>query len=347
MKIRKNSRRHTIFLPLCLITGSLLVQIDAQERPRILYSDLRRKQEKKDQQKKNDRGQEESGLETIKIPTEMVQLDVSVTDKDNNPVTTLGKYDFTVFEDKVKQVIESVNYQNVPLSMGIAIDTSGSMRTKYFTVKDAAKILIKELRFTDECFISQFKLEAELIQSFTNDKRRLLESLEDIYIGGGTSLLDAIIATTDYAHEKGARRRKAIIMISDGLEKNSANKEKQVLQAVKENEVQLYLIGFIDKDENKSFFSFSVNKRAKRLLQRLADESGGRAFFPEAIGDMPAIAARISAELRSQYAVNYYPLNDKRDGTYRSVQVMVSSKDNRKLIARTRDGYYARSSSEQ
>ncbi len=132
-------------------------------------------------------------------------------------------------------------------------------------------------------------------------------------------------------------------MISDGLEKNSANKEKQVLQAIKENEVQLYLIGFIDKDENKSFFSFSVNKRARRLLQRLADESGGRAFFPEEINEMPAIAARISAELRSQYAVNYYPLNDKRDGTYRSVRVTVGSRENRKLIARTREGYYARS----
>src|SRR5262245_57408309 len=334
MKIRKYSRRHTIFLPLCFLTGTLLVQIDAQERRQGLQPRLLN-QEKGGQKKK-----EEQGFESIKIPTELVQLDVSVTDKENNPVTTLGKYDFTVLEDKVKQVIESVNREDVPLSMGIAIDTSGSMRTKYFTVKDAARILIKELRFTDECFISQFKLESELIQAFTNDKPQLLESLEQIYICGGTSLLDAIIATTDYAHDKGARRRKAIIMISDGLEKNSANKEKQVLQAIKENEVQLYLIGFIDKDENKSFFSFSVNKRARKLLQRLADESGGRAFFPEAIEDMPAIAARISTELRSQYAVNYYPLNDKRDGTYRAVRVELS---NRKLIARTREGYYARS----
>ena len=334
MKIRKFSRRHTIFLPLCFLTGSLLVQIDAQERRQGRQPNLLT-QEKVGQQKK-----EEQGYETIKIPTELVQLDISVTDKENNPVTTLGKYDFTIFEDKVKQVIESVNREDVPLSMGIAIDTSGSMRTKYFTVKDAARILIKELRFTDECFVSQFKLESELIQAFTNDKAQLLESLEQVYIGGGTSLLDAIIATTDYAHDKGARRRKAIIMISDGLEKNSSNKEKQVLQAIKENEVQLYLIGFIDKDENKSFFSFSVNKRARKLLQRLADESGGRAFFPEAIDDMPAIAARISAELRNQYAVNYYPLNDKRDGTYRAVRVELS---NRKLIARTREGYYARS----
>ncbi len=342
MKIRKYSQRHKIILPLCLLTGSLLIQIDAQERPHRLQPEPRI-QEKREQQKKTDRAQEESGINVIKIPTELVQLDVSVTDKDNNPVTNLGKFNFTVFEDKVKQVIESVNFENVPLSMGIAIDTSGSMRTKYFTVKDATHVLIKELRFSDECFISQFKLEAELIQAFTNDKRRLQESLDELYIGGGTSLLDAIIATTNYAHDKGARRRKAVIVISDGLEKNSANKEKQVLQAVKENEVQLYLIGFIDKDKNKGFFSFSQNKRAMRLLQRLADESGGRAFFPEAINEMPAIAARISAELRSQYAVNYYPLNDKRDGTFRSVRVSVSSSENRKLIARTRQGYYARS----
>jgi Ca-activated chloride channel homolog len=346
MHVRKASRNFTIILFISLFVGPGPAQITAQNRPRVVQPSLTTQQN--DQQKKsNDRqvGEnqpQEIGSSPIKIDTELVQLDVTVIDQKNTPIINLHKEDFTVYEDKVKQTIESVSRQELPLSFGLAIDTSGSMRTKLNIVKDAALDLIRQMRSDDECFISQFKIEAELIQNFTSDKRQLEFALEELYIGGGTALLDAIIATTDYAHAKGKRRRKAVIVISDGLDKNSLVREREVIQAIKENEVQVYLVGIIGPDERRGLFGGSESRRSKSLLLRLANDSGGRAFFPTDLGEIPEIAAQISSDLRTQYIVNYYPSNDKRDGTFRKVQVLVNSKNNHKYIARTRQGYYSR-----
>ena len=280
---------------------------------------------------------------TIKLDTDLVLLDVSVVDITNNPVFDLKKEDFAVYEDKIQQTIEAVSREEVPLSFGMVIDTSGSMRSKLQIVSDSALDLVKQMKQDDEAFLAQFKAEPELVQDFTTDRRELEDAIGELFTSGGTSLLDAIIATADYAQEKGKRRRKALIVITDGLEKNSSVKEKEVMDALKEDEVQVYLVGFIDEeDSEKSYFGKSPAKKAKDLLTRLADDSGGRAFFPRDVSEMPAIAAQIAKELRTQYVVSYYPTNDKRDGTFRSLKVNVSPKGNRKLIARTRQGYYAR-----
>ena len=130
-------------------------------------------------------------------------------------------------------------------------------------------------------------------------------------------------------------------MITDGLEKNSSVKEKEVIEVMKEDEVQLYLVGFVDKVEPGDLFGRSPAKRAKDLLIRLAEDSGGRGFFPTDASETPAIAAQIAKDLREQYVISYYPSNDKHDGSFRSVRVMVNLGDHRKLIARTRQGYYA------
>lgn len=285
----------------------------------------------------------EGGQDTIKIDTELVLLDVTVVDQNNNPIYTLGKEDFSVFEDKIKQDIENVTREEVPISLGLVIDTSGSMRSKLQTVTDAALKLIREMKGADEAFVAQFKTEPELVIDFTKDKKELEEALGDLYTSGGTSLLDAVIATSDYAHEKGKQRRKALVIITDGLERNSSVKEKEVLEAIKENEVQVYLVGFISEDEPQGLFSRSPAKKAKELLTRLAEDSGGRAFFPAAVTEMSSIAAQIGKDLRTQYVVSYYPSNQSRDGKFRTVRVNVTPKDNRRLIARTRQGYYARS----
>jgi Ca-activated chloride channel family protein len=211
---------------------------------------------------------------TIKLDTDLVLLDVSVVDQNNQPIFDLRKEDFAVYEDRVKQSVEDVRREEVPLSFGLVIDTSGSMRSKLQTVSDAALDLIKQMKTGDEAFVSQFKAEPELVQDFTTDKRELEEALGELFTSGGTALLDAIIATADYAQEKavrkdGIRRRKALIIISDGLEKNSSVKEKEVLEAIKEDEVQVYLVGFIDEEEEgKSFFGKSTSKKAKELLTR-------------------------------------------------------------------------------
>ncbi|MBO0797991.1 MAG: VWA domain-containing protein, partial [Blastocatellia bacterium] len=150
-----------------------------------------------------------------------------------------------------------------------------------------------------------------------------------------------IIATSDYTRAKAHQRRKALVVISDGLENNSAARERMVKQAVRENEVQIYLAGFIDKGKF-NLFSKSPEGKAKDLLVRLADDSGGRAFFLNQPEEMTGVATQISQDLRTQYVINYYPKNEIRDGSYRSIHVEVNPRNHHKLIARTREGYYAR-----
>ncbi|HMX26977.1 MAG TPA: VWA domain-containing protein [Blastocatellia bacterium] len=285
---------------------------------------------------------------TIKVDTDLVALDVTVTDQANQPVFDLKKEDFTVFEDKVKQEIEAVLREEVPVSFGLVIDTSGSMRAKLQQVSDAALLLVKTMRQNDEAFVASFKAEPELVQDFTGDRRDLEDALNELYSSGGTSLLDAIIATADYAQQKAKQRRKALIIITDGLEKNSSVKEKEVLDALKEDEAQIYLVGFIDEDDNeKGLFGKSPAKKARELLTRLAGDSGGRAFFPKEVSEMPTIAEQIAKDLRTQYVVYYTPSNLAKDGTFRNVKVVVEPKGNRKLSVRTRQGYYARDTKTQ
>jgi Ca-activated chloride channel homolog len=302
-----------------------------------LVNQQRGGQEKKTPQRQEAQPQDAGG-ESIKISTEMVQLDVKVTDQNGRPVSGLTKDDFVVYEDKAGQIIESVSAEEAPVSMGLVIDTSGSMGSKLDTVSEAARDLIRQMRSDDETFLVQFNTETDLVQEFTSNRRELENALGDLYAVGGTALLDAIIATADHARERGQRRRKALVVITDGVEKNSSVKEKEVIEAMKEDEVQVYLVGFVAEEESGRFFGGSPAKKAKQLLIRLAEDSGGRAFFPADVSEMPAIAAQIAKELRAQYVISYYPTNSRRDGSFRSVRVTVN---NRKLIAQTRQGYYA------
>src|SRR5499425_3163668 len=341
-------------LILALLILPAIYNADAQDPPRP-PEPKRAPQQQDAREKKGARRQGAQADEqtvdkegVIKVDTDMVLLDVTVIDQNNTPIMSLKKEDFSVYEDKVKQAIESVSREEAPVSFGMVIDTSGSMRSKLQSVSDAAVLLIKQMRRDDEAFVASFKAEAELVQDFTDDRRELEDAIGKLYTSGGTALLDAIIATADYAQEKGKQRRKALVIFSDGLERNSSSKEKEVMEAIKENEVQVYLVGFIDveMEENRPFGK-SPAKKAKELLSGIADDSGGRAYFPKDIGEIPAVAAQISKDLRTQYVVSYYPTNEKRDGTFRTVQVSVNQVGGRKLIARARRGYYARNAQGQ
>jgi Ca-activated chloride channel homolog len=335
---------------LALLSMPAIHIADAQDPPRPPQPKQPQQQQNDPRDKKGAQRQGEeadvpapTGEDRIKIDTDLVNLDVTVIDQNNNPVFNLKKEDFAVYEDKIKQTIESVSREEVPISFGMVIDTSGSMRSKLQFVSDAALLLIKQMRRGDEAFVAPFKAAPELLQDFTSDRRELEDAIGELDTSGGTALLDAIIATADYAHEKGKRRRKALVVFSDGLDRNSAVKEKEVIEAIKEDEVQVYLVGFIDDEmEEKSLSGKSAAKQAKDLLVRIADDSGGRAYFPKDIDEIPAVATQISKDLRTQYVVSYYPTNDKRDGTFRTVQVGVNFSGERKLIARSRRGYYAR-----
>lgn len=354
MKCRHAFRLALVLLITALLSVPVLYRAGAQDPPQPPQPKTSPQQQKDPKEKKGAQRQgaqadeQVPGEDRIKIDTDLVNLDVTVIDQHNTPIFDLNAGDFTVYEDKVKQPIESVSREEVPISFGLVIDTSGSMRSKLQTVTDAALSLVKVMRQEDEAFVASFKAEPELIQDFTSDKRELEDALGELYASGGTSLLDAIIATADYAQEKGKRRRKALVIISDGLEKNSSVKEKEVMEAIKEDEVQVYLVGFIDDEmDEKSLFGKSSAKKAKDLLLRIADDSGGRAYFPKDLSEIPTIAAQIAKDLRTQYVISYYPTNENRDGTFRTVTVSVNQKGGRKLIARTRRGYYARNAQGQ
>lgn len=349
--LRHSLRVTTAILALTLVCVYAIHRTNAQDPPRPPQP--KQAPTPKDQKEKKGAQRQSSQAEqqtvdpdsTISVDTNLVLLDVTVTDQSNQPVYDLKRDDFTVYEDKVKQELNEVTREEVPVSFGLVIDTSGSMRSKLQQVSDAALLLVKTMREKDEAFVASFKAEPELVQDFTADRRDLEDALNELYSSGGTSLLDAIIATADYAQQKAKQRRKALIIITDGLEKNSSVKEKEVIEALKEDEAQIYLVGFIDEDDNeKSFFNKSPAKKARELLSRLAGDSGGRAFFPKEISEMPAIAEQIAKDLRTQYVVSYYPSNSNKDGTFRTVKVVVDPKGNRKLTARTRQGYYARDS---
>jgi Ca-activated chloride channel homolog len=338
-------QRITILSVTSLMAGIPLIQTTAQDSLQKPQPGTTNQQTGDQSQKPGVQGKqpvdEELGNETIKIDTQLVQLDVTVFDQNNNPIYGLGMDDFTVYEDQTKQRIESVTREEIPISFGIVIDTSGSMRSKIKTISDAAISLIKQMRPVDEGFVIQFKNESEIVQPFTQDRSDMESAIGDLYTGGGTSLLDAIIYSSGYAQSEGKRRRKVIVVISDGLEKNSENKEKEAINAIKFNEVQLYMIGFLEKEEQASPYFKSPVQKAKDLLEHLASDSGGRAFFPKELNEIPGIAFQIGKDLRTQYVVSYYPSNEKRDGTFRTLQVDVNSKGNQKMVAHSRQGYYA------
>ena len=229
----------------------------------------------------------------------------------------------------------------MPVSLVFTIDTSGSMRPKLDTVVKASTSLAKESRRDDEIAVVAFKDQPELLEEFTSDVNDVVDTLNGLVASRQTAMLDALYLAADYANKEGKNRRKAVLLVTDGLDKDSYYKFSEVVNHLREVDVQIYLIGFInDLDTDGNLFKKSPKDKAGSLLTKLAEETGGKAFFPKELSEVHAIADQISTDLRTQYAIGYYPSNSKKDGTFRTVKVQVNG-GNRKLVARTRNGYTA------
>ena len=286
---------------------------------------------KHEPQEKDDQG-------AIKLGADLVILDVTVVDQSNKPVMDLAQTNFQVYEDKVLQKIEFFNKEQVPVSMVFAIDTSGSMRTKLDTVIKASVGLVKESRTDDEMAVIEFKDQPELLEEFTRDTQDVIDTLQSLVASRQTAMLDALYLAADYASKEGKNRRKAVILVTDGLDKDSYYKFNEVVDHLREADAQVYLIGFTnDLDGDKSIFTKSPKAKAEGLLSKLADETGGRAFFPKELSEVHTIAQQISTDLRTQYSISYYPSNNKKDGAYHPIRVQVAAGE-RKIVARTRPG---------
>jgi Ca-activated chloride channel family protein len=285
---------------------------------------------------------------TIVVNTELVTLNVRVIDRNNRPIDNVRESEFHVFEDGVLQPIETFSREEVPISYGLAVDTSGSLRSQLQAVIDAGKSIINSNKSGDETFLVRFisSDKIETVQDFTPNKDLLMDGLDSLYVEGGqTAVIDAVYLSSERVAEykKGDdddRRRRALIVITDGEDRNSFYKEPQLFQRLREEDVQIYVIGFVNElDKDAGFIRKSPRDKAVALINRLATETGGRAFFPQSISELPQIASEIVRDLRTQYVLSYNPTNKLRDGTFRAIRVAVddaSSHDKR--IALTRNG---------
>ena len=279
--------------------------------------------------------------DAIKLGRILVTLDVTVVDPSNKPIMDLKQDEFVVTEDKIPQKIEFFNREQVPVSLVFAIDTSGSMRPKLDTVVKASTNLVKESRKGDEIGVIEFKDQPELLEEFTSDVNDVIDTLNGLVASRQTAMLDALYLAADYANKEGKNRRKAVLVVTDGLDNDSYYKFGEVVNHLREIDVQVYLIGFInDLEKESGLFKKSPKDKAENLLNKLAEETGGKAFFPKELSEVHSIAQQISTDLRTQYSLGYYPSNGKKDGTYRAVRVQVNS-GARRIIARTRPGYTA------
>jgi len=277
----------------------------------------------------------------IRLGTDLVLLDVTVLDPSNRPVMDLKRDEFAVTEDKVPQKIEFFSRDQVPVSLVYAIDTSGSMRPKLDTVVKASINLAKQSRSGDELAVIEFKDQPELLEEFTTDVNGVIDTLNSLVASRQTAMLDALYLAADYANKEGKNRRKAVLLVTDGLDNDSYYKFSEVVNHLREIEVQIYLIGFIsDLDRGGGLFKKSAKEKAETLLNKLAEETGGKAFYPRELSGVQNIAQQISTDLRTQYSIGYYPTNTKKDGSFRSVKVQINA-DTRRLVARTRNGYTA------
>ncbi len=283
----------------------------------------------------------------IKFNTELVTLHVRVIDRNNHPINNIAKDDFKIFEDGVPQPVFSFTQEEVPVIYGLAVDTSGSLRSQLNQVIDAAKTIINSNKRGDETFLERFidREKIENLQEFTTNKDLLLDAVDNLYVEGGqTAVIDGVYLAAEHVAEykKGSeddRRRRALIVVTDGEDRESYYNEIQLLQRLREEDVQIYVIGFINElDADKGFIRKSPREKAVNLLNKIASETGGRVFYPQSISELPQVANEIVRDLRTQYVVSYDPTNKAHDGTYRAIKVVVADVPGQKRIALTRSG---------
>ena len=258
-------------------------------------------QPKKDEQeqKLNDQG-----VFVFRKDVDEVLLHASVIDDKQHIVTTLDRSAFSVFEDGKPQNIISFHQEDIPVSIGILIDNSGSMREKRSKVNQAALNLVRASNPKDEVFVVNFNDEYYLDQDFTNNLLKLKEALDKIDARGGTALYDAVVASAEHLKRNARLEKKVLLIVTDG-EDNASNEtlEQAVKHLQEENGPSVYAIGILGDEEHP--------KRAKRALEIIAQRTGGIAFFPKTLDEVDEISRTVARDIRNQYAIGYKPTNPR------------------------------------
>jgi Ca-activated chloride channel family protein len=272
----------------------------------------------------------------LRTEVEEVVLNVTVLDG-TKIVQDLKKENFRVAEDGVAQKILSFQHTDLPVSIALVVDNSGSMGKKRPSVNKSTLDLIAASNPADEAFVVNFSDEAFIDQDFTSDPEKLRKGLSNIDARGGTALYDAVVASADKLATDGKRPKQVLILITDGEDNISTLTLEQTIRRVQElGGPVIYSIGLLFGDD----MSRSEIKHARRALELLSTETGGMAYFPKSIEQVDEIAAAVARDIRSQYTIGYHSSKPSSDTGFRHVQVAVEGKGLRKLTVRTRTGYF-------
>jgi len=273
----------------------------------------------------------------FKSDTRLVVCHTTVIDKGGHLVTNLTKDAFTVTENGVPQEIRLFKREDVPVSMGLIIDNSGSMRDKRAKVEAASLALVKDSNPEDEVFVVNFNDEAFLDlphgKNFTSDIKEMEEALTRIDSRGGTAMRDAIRMSIDHLKEKAHKDKKVLVVVTDGNDNSSVVTLENLVKAAQQSEVLIYGVGLLGEEERREAV------RAQRALKSLAEATGGAAFFPKELAEVDKIAHQVAHDIRNQYTISYSPSNTAMDGTFRQIKITVKAPGN--PTVRSRSGYYA------
>lgn len=279
----------------------------------------------------------QGGIYTLRTEVDEVLLDCSVIDEKGRTVNGLTQKDFRVWEDGVPQTINSVQHQDLPISMGVLVDDSGSMRDKRAAVNQAAFNLLQESNPKDETFVVNFSDRAFLDQGFTSDLVALHRGLSRSDPKGTTALYDAVAAAADELSKHGKHRKEVLLIITDGADNASRLSLQQAIRRVQDlGGPVVYCVGLLFDAQRQE------SDRARNALESLSAETGGIAYFPQSLQDLNEVAAEVASDIRNQYTIDYHSSKPASLGGYRVVHVEATSPNHRKLTVRTRRGYYAK-----
>jgi VWFA-related protein len=263
----------------------------------------------------------------------LVVLHASVTDKHGKLLTNLKQSAFKVFENGQPQQVKRFRQEDVPVSLGIIIDDSGSMSNKRSRVEAAALALVRASNPQDEVFIVNFNDEWYLDVPFTDDIHKMEQGIAKIDSRGGTAMRDAISASLDYMREKAKKDKKVLLVITDGNDNASNTSLEKIVGRSNQSDTLVYAIGLFAEEEKHDA------AKARRALSELTTATGGVAFYPKDVSEVQALAVEIAHDIRSQYTIEYTPSIQELDGSYRQIKVTADGPG--KPVVRTRSGYYA------
>jgi Ca-activated chloride channel family protein len=269
---------------------------------------------------------------TFRTDTRLVVLNVSVFDREGKVVRDLGKTAFTIYENGEKQTLKVFRQDDVPISLGLIIDTSASMTDKRDRVASAALAMVKASNPEDEVFIINFNESAVLAKDFTNNTKELENALRNLDAKGETAMRDALLLGIEHLRHRAHKDKKVLLVVTDGEDNSSAETQAHLVEVAQQNDVIVYAIGLLGAEERESA------ARAKKQLEELTQQTGGRSWFPNDVAEIANITPDIAHEIRNQYILAYEPVNLAADGSFRKIRVDV---DVPGAVVHTRSGYYA------